>query len=163
MSSNQSAKRKLEMIFGKICMIEASGIRYVPINKRKKIKGYKKCDDEITYHHIKERVKGGQSTVENGALIKGYNHRWLHSLPEDEKQKVNQLLMQFKAEIMQGMEGISVDRMPQETNPDSEYSLIDTSKSSKKKRFNRAKEKKDFKRRIDYYYQGKDEDDDWER
>ena len=41
------------------------------------------------YQQKKERNKGGKKTIENGALIKEYNHVWLHSLPEEEKEKVN--------------------------------------------------------------------------
>ena len=100
MSDNKSARMELERIFGKICMIEEAGIRYIPKEKRKKIKGYTKYDEVLTYHHIKEKHTGGKSTFENGALIRGYNHRWLHSLPEDEKELVNQQLQEYKMRIM---------------------------------------------------------------
>lgn len=100
MSDNKSARMELERIFGKICMIEEAGIRYIPKEKRKKIKGYTKYDEVLTYHHIKEKHTGGKATFENGALIRGYNHRWLHSLPEEEKELVNQQLQEYKMRIM---------------------------------------------------------------
>lgn len=101
MSSNSSARKRLERIFGKICFIEELGIRKIPIEERRKIKGYNKYEDKITYHHIKEKSKGGKATEENGALIKGYNHAWLHTLPEEDKQKINNAMIEFKAAFIQ--------------------------------------------------------------
>ena len=37
MSSNSSSRQALEIIFGKICFIEALGIRYIPPKERRKI------------------------------------------------------------------------------------------------------------------------------
>ena len=99
-SKNKGIRNKLIKIYGNKCMIEAAGIRYIPEKERKKIKGYKKFQEKITYHHIKERKDGGKRTLENGALIKGYNHEWLHSLPEEEKEKVNQQIQQYKMNVV---------------------------------------------------------------
>lgn len=101
MSDNKSARMELERIYGKGCMIERAGIRYIPIEKRRKIKGYRKEQDQMTYHHINEKSKGGKATVENGAILKGYNHAWLHSLPEEQKEEVNQKLQDFKLHILE--------------------------------------------------------------
>ena len=98
-SHNKGIRKLMEKLYGSKCMVEEAGIRYIPVEERKKIKGYKKFQEKITYHHIKERNKGGKKTVENGALIKEYNHVWLHSLPEEEKEKVNQQLQQYKLNI----------------------------------------------------------------
>lgn len=35
---NKKARQKLEKIFGKICMVEESGIRKIPMEERRKIK-----------------------------------------------------------------------------------------------------------------------------
>lgn len=100
MSDNKSIRNKMEKIFGKKCMIEESGIRYIPIEERRKIKGYKKFQEKITYHHIKEKQQGGKRSIENGALIKDYNHSWLHSLPEEEKEEINKQLQQYKLNML---------------------------------------------------------------
>ena len=55
MSSNKSARQKLEKLYGKKCMIEELGIRYIPKKERRKIKGYTKYDECLTFHHIKEK------------------------------------------------------------------------------------------------------------
>lgn len=101
MSKNSGPRKKLERVFGKICFIEELGIRNIPQEERRKIKGYTKYDDKITFHHIKEKSKGGKATFENGALFKGYNHRWFHTLPEEDKDKINNSIIEFKVAFMQ--------------------------------------------------------------
>lgn len=170
MSSNKSARQELERIFGKICMIEAAGIRYIPKEKRRRLKGYTKYDDILTYHHIKEKQHGGKATAENGAIVRGYNHRWLHSLSEEEKEKVNQQLIEFKASIIQAAEG-RIQQGEEVTFPlETDFTDCITipvydneikKDNSKKKSFNRAKEKREFQKRIDRYFE--DREDDWER
>ena len=55
--SNKKARQALEKIYGKGCMMEKAGIR--------KIKGIKKQDRQITYHHLRPKRLGGQATIEN--------------------------------------------------------------------------------------------------
>lgn len=169
MSDNKKARIRLEKMFGKICMIEAAGIRCIPKEERKKIKGYKKYEDQITFHHIKERCKGGAATTENGALVKGYNHIWLHSLPEDEKEAVNKKLIQFKIAFLsftdKGIEPMSkpitidfdVDKSDCITIPAYDITREEFEKRSK---FNRAKAKQETRKLIDEQL---DEDDYFER
>lgn len=112
MSGNQRAKNKMIRYYGKICMVEEAGIRKIPREARIKIKGYKKTDDMITFHHLVPRRKGGKATPENGALVKDYNHRWLESLPPIEREKVNDKLREFKMSFSQlhvGENGLEID------------------------------------------------------
>lgn len=153
--SYKNIRKIMEKIFGKICMIESAGIRYIPKSERKKIKGYRTSDDTITYHHITERKYGGKDTINNGALIKGYNHVWLHSLPEEEKNKVNQDIIEFKASIItiygnqitiNNKKSIFIDPKYLEDSEDiitiPTYPT-DDSIQKKRKKFNRAKVKSD--------------------
>lgn len=80
--------------------LKKHGIRKIPVEKRRKIKGYKKFDEQITFHHLVERSKGGRSTTENGALIKWYNHEWLHSLNDKDKEDVNQKIREYKVNFL---------------------------------------------------------------
>lgn len=169
MSSNKSARQQLERVFGKICMVEAAGIRYIPKEKRRKIKGYTKYDDVLTYHHIHEKAKGGKATMENGAIVRGYNHRWIHTLSEEKKEEVNSRLIQFKVDMIQAI-GDGLRKTPVaeidlslEINPDEEYEVIPVYDNDRKpkEKFNRAKEKRNFQKKVDRYFEGRDDDDDW--
>ena len=156
MSSNKNARQRLEKIFGKICMIEEIGIRKIPKEQRRKIKGYTKYDDVITYHHIKEKHEGGKATEENGALIKGYNHRWLHTLPEEQKEKINNSIIEFKATVLQTTgKTIQADSKLSITleEPSDDFITIQlediTPEIQNKRHFNRAKIKRETQRRIE--------------
>lgn len=172
MSSNKSARQELERLFGKKCMIEALGIRYIPKKERRRIKGYTKYDECLTFHHIKERHNGGKATPENGALIKGYNHRWLHTLPDYQKEQINEALQQYKLSILakrlevdeSGHTKEVVEEIPLDFDPKDfiEIPAFDTEKKPKKKKFNRAKEKRKLQREIDEVLYGTDEVDDFD-
>lgn len=158
---NKKARQKLERLYGKICMVEAAGIRKIPREQRRKIKGYTKYDDVITFHHIKEKSKGGKATVENGALVMGYNHRWINSLSERDREQVNQRLIEFKMMTL-GITEKGIEEIDSITiTPDIldggfiEIPAFDTTKEEfeKKKKFNRAKAKRDFQKKIDEYYE----------
>ena len=96
MSSNKSIREKMIEKYGKICMMEEAGIRCIPVEERKKIKGYKKIDEKITYHHLRAKCKGGEATEENGALLKGYNHQWLEGQPKEVREQINNELRAYK-------------------------------------------------------------------
>ena len=159
MSSNKSARQELERLFGKKCMIEELGIRYIPKKERRKIKGYTKYDECLTFHHIVERHNGGKATPENGALVKGYNHRWLHTLPDYQKEQINEALQQYKLALLarrvevdeNGHTKEVVEEIPLDFNPEDfiEIPVFDTEKKPKKKTFNGAKEKREFQKQVD--------------
>lgn len=169
MSSNKSARQKLERLYGKKCMIEKLGIRYIPKKERRKIKGYTKYDDCLTFHHIREKHNGGETTAENGALLKGYNHRWLHSLPDYQKEQINEVLQQYKLHVLAKRMEIDNGGSIQEIEEDivldfdpSEFIKLpafDTDKKPKKIKFNRAKEKQALQRYIDEVLYGTNDND----
>lgn len=159
MSSNKSARQELERLFGKKCMIEELGIRYIPKKERRKIKGYTKYDECLTFHHIKEKHNGGKSTAENGALVRGYNHRWLHSLPDYQKEQINQALQQYKltllAKRLEADESGQIREVTAEiplefdTKDFIEIPVFDTKEKPQKRKFNRAKVKREFQKQVD--------------
>lgn len=165
--NNNEARRELEKLFGKICFIEKLGLRYIPPSKRKKIKGYSKYDDMLTYHHIHERHLGGKATVENGAIVRGYNHKWLHSLPEREKQLVNQAMQNYKASVLKARQN-GVDIRPEDIlSPEdiqeilamTALSPLDLDTEKRKEKFNRAKQKRETRQLIDDALYGEWEDE----
>lgn len=158
---NKKARQKLERLYGKICMVEASGIRKIPKEQRRKIKGYTKYDDVITFHHLKEKSKGGKATVENGALVMGYNHRWINSLSEKDREQVNRRLREFKVMTLgiteKGIEEIDSATITPEIFQKGfiEIPAFDTTKEEfeKRKKFNRAQAKREFQRQVDEYFE----------
>lgn len=171
---NKRAKNKLIQKYGQICMIEEAGIRKIPISERKKIKGYKKSDDQITFHHLIPRRKGGQATPENGALVKDYNHRWLEHLPSKEREQVNNKLREFKLNFS----GISISQKGLEMQDNGSVTLDfdsileggkddvieipvfqNTPEDMKKRSLHktRAQRKIELQKEIDEYFEGLDE------
>lgn len=102
MSANKSTKNKLIMKFGKKCFIEELGLRTkeeVQADIRQyKSKGQRKRMDELTYHHIIAKCNGGETTEQNGAILRNINHVWLHRLPPEKQAVINQMLIQYKLE-----------------------------------------------------------------
>lgn len=105
-NSNRSAKKELERIYGKGCFfnrakvaeqIEAmGGIKTFKVFvQEKKFKG-KPISHQITYHHLKHKSEGGKATVENGANVEEVAHQYLHSLPRDQEEVINNMLREFK-------------------------------------------------------------------
>ena len=102
MSANKSTKNKLMMKFGKVCFIEELGLRTkeeVQADIRQyKSKGQRKRMDELTYHHIIAKCNGGETTEENGAILRNINHALLHRLSLEKQAIINQMLIQYKLE-----------------------------------------------------------------
>ena len=164
MSKNKSIRELMIRKYGKVCMIEASGIRYIPMSVRKKIKGYKKSQETLTYHHLRERDRGGKATEENGAILKGYNHAWLHTLPEKEKQEVNKRLQEYKLSVATIVGGdVEAEKLEFDLTDSIELELLPQTEEIKKKRakFNRAKEKEKFNRKVEEYYEERDDTKDY--
>lgn len=68
--SNKGAKNKLIKLYGRECFIDKLHLRPIEDTpKRYKSKGEMKRMKELTYHHIKEKSKGGKATVENRSYI----------------------------------------------------------------------------------------------
>lgn len=68
MSSNKRAKEKLIQLYGPECFIDKLQLR--PTKGRKYTgKGQMKRMQQLTYHHIREKSKGGKATVENRSFI----------------------------------------------------------------------------------------------
>ena len=96
---NRTCRKLLEQRYGKGCFMERAGIRKITLEEEqelKKIKGYKKFNRQITYHHIKQKSLGGEVSISNGANLAAYNHEWLHQQPPEVIDEINQKLQDFK-------------------------------------------------------------------
>ena len=85
---NKTARKILEIIYGKHCFIEAAGIR--------KICGARTLDKTLTYHHIVPVSQGGPTTIKNGAVLARYNHDWLHQQPLHIQNEINEEIEDYK-------------------------------------------------------------------
>ena len=106
MSSNRTAKRELERIFGKGCFFNRARIEdkieliggiktFKTFEKEVRYKGIK-ISHHITYHHLLHRSEGGLTTLNNGANLEEIAHQYIHSLPREEEELINNMLRNFK-------------------------------------------------------------------
>lgn len=160
---NKQGRKILEQIYGKGCFMERAGIRKITPeeenNLKKTLKGFKKLDRTITYHHIKEKHNGGRVTIENGANLAAYNHAWLHRQSPEVKSSINRQLQEFKMSIIRmnfDEEGNILSRDTEQIPlSQGEYVSIkayDNTEQDFKKRkqkFNRAKVKNETQKMVD--------------
>ena len=97
--SNKTARQELERICGKGCMFkrarcaqrieEMGGIKTFKVFvKEKKFRG-KKISYQMTFHHLKHKSEGGQTSIENGANVEEIAHQYMHSLPREQEDMGN--------------------------------------------------------------------------
>lgn len=162
MSSNRAVKERLIERYGAECFIErlklrdTRGLTYTSKGQYKRMK-------MLTYHHIKEKSKGGKATIENGALLSGENHIWFHQQDRADRERMNQQFQELKRNIDNGYEPCEVVLAPEEeieqpfeldvvtAEIDLNSGQIKVKKKAKKK-YNRAKHKRKTKKMIKRYY-----------
>ena len=156
-SKNSKARKKLEKIYGKGCFMERAGIR--------KITGFKKDAYIMTYHHMRHVSEGGKATIENGANLALENHKFLHSLPREEEEKINNEIRRWKANFISMNNGKVEDsaslEFPDLTNDENciiiklekttkaQYEELQRQKQRRKQQFNRSKIKRETQQMID--------------
>ena len=145
----------------KVALWKELGIRIITEEYEKKlrqIKGVKKLDRGITFHHIKERHDGGEVSMQNGANLAAYNHTWLHQQSPEVKEEINRKLQEFKRSIdvvllntgekeLSAEQATKIDIDMSDTITIPAYDTIEEVKT--KKKFNRAKAKQELKQLID--------------
>lgn len=187
MSDNKNARKRLEAKYGKGCMFKKAKIEE-QIIQLKTIKTYKRflqetrytgkkirlLEKNMTFHHLQHASEGGKATEENGAVVNELAHRYLHSLPRDQEEVVNNMLRQYKLKINGGIlvpteKGIEMhDPMGIELELDlatDDYISIAVEDNTiediqKRQKFNRAKAKREFRQQLEedlYYYENDDE------
>ena len=160
---NRTCRNLLEQKYGKGCFMERAGIRKITLEeeqKLKKIKGYKKFNRQITYHHIKQKSLGGEVSISNGANLAAYNHEWLHQQPPEVIDEINQKLQDFKLSIDMGCLSITDNGVTMDNTMSVELDIKDCisikvydntieDKIKRHEKFNRAKEKRNTMKMID--------------
>ena len=77
-------------------MMEDSDTGYIPNILDENRQGRKETDERLEYHHIVPVREGGKTTIENGAVVKGYNHKDLEKLPKEKRDEINRQLQMHK-------------------------------------------------------------------
>lgn len=188
-TDNKSARQLLEKLYGKGCMFERAHIPERLLQLDIKIKGYRlyvnetrykrrkinKLESTMTYHHLQHRSEGGKTTIENGSVINELAHRYIHSLPRDQEEIINNMLRDFKQSFeLKGGILVPTDKGIEVTQPfqiDLDFEIDDDcmvipvyDNEEQTKGFNRAKIKQETKLLIDEaLLEVYEEDDDLER
>lgn len=148
MSSNKRAKELLIQRYGEIDFMVALHV-VQPQSRTYKSKGQKKRMQQLTYHHIRMKSKGGKATVENGALLTAENHAMFHKLPKVEQDKLNEMFQEYKRQKDRELkvEIVEPSEMPFEIS----VAEISIDKENRIRAHNRARVKAETRKIIQEY------------
>ena len=147
MSSNKRAKEELIRRYGAECFIEKLKLRKDTEPRKYKGKGQIKKMKQLTYHHIRMKKDGGRATVENGALLSTENHAWFHKQNPQDQAIMNAMFQEYKKQY-QECEVVFVDKLDLGFEIKAMEFHIDE-REQKKEKYDRAKEKREFQKRVD--------------
>lgn len=113
MASNKKRREELEAIYGEGSMFQKAKTEEY-ISTLPKIKGYKRFIKEkhfttkeirklvkrMNYHHLEHRADGGATSIENGAVVNELEHRYIHSLPRNQEEIINNHIRKWKADFI---------------------------------------------------------------
>jgi len=113
MTSNRQKREELEKIYGKGSMFERSQCEEY-IQTLPRIKGYQKFIEEkrystkekrrltknMNFHHLLHKSEGGETSVENGALVNELEHRYIHALPRQQEEIINNHIRKWKVDFI---------------------------------------------------------------
>ena len=115
-------------------------------------KGQMKKMKQLTYHHIQKREDGGKATVENGAILSVENHQWFNKQSPTEQARLNSIFQQYKLGVLELQNGRVVDSDIIKFEEEEEYLCIPLEPIDKRK-YNRAKVKRETQEAVDQYYE----------
>ena len=147
---NRKIRELLEKIYGEGCMFQKAKIekrieqlgeirtyRQFKEEHRYKLKKIKIFEQMMSLHHLKHKSEGGQTTVDNGAVINSLAHTYLHSLPRADEEIINDMLREYKKCR------VVFDDVPQ---IEVHYAMVKPSDLSRSIDKQRRKDKKEFER-----------------
>lgn len=142
--SNKRAKERLIQLYGAECFIEKLHLRKDTEPCKYTSKGQRKRMKQLTYHHIKERRYGGKATIENGAILSEENHIWFNEQSKEAQKQMNELFQQYKASVECKVEFVD--------NLDTRFSIVSAiivPAELEKEHYNRAREKRAWKKQVE--------------
>ena len=139
MATNKAKREELERIYGKGSMFQKSQCEDY-VSTLPKIKGYRKylkekhytgkdIREQLEYHHMQHRAEGGRTTLDNGAVVTRSEHGYMHSLPREQEEIINNHIRQWKIDFitMTGSGG-EIDHAEVEPEPVQDYIEIAVAK-----------------------------------
>lgn len=149
MSSNKNVKEALIRLYGAECFIERLGLRKDK-ERRYKSKGQYKRMKQLTYHHIEEKRNGGKATIGNGAILSCENHEWFNKQSEEAQRQMNEAFQEYKRKRDEMRECKVEFTDDLDLGIEVKFTEISFEEPKEKMReFNRAKEKREFRRRVE--------------
>lgn len=153
---NRSKRKELARMYGKGCFFNRAhiaeriekmgGIKtFKTFVTEKKFKG-KKISHKISFHHLKHKTEGGETSLENGANVEEIAHQYLHSLPRDQEEIINDMLRDFKINcIAMSGNGEIQNSCSIETNFDEDFLEIELYEDTEECNINLARKKQNEK------------------
>ena len=155
MASNKKKREELQVIYGEGSMFEKSKCEEY-IATLPKIKGYKrfikekrfttkeihKLTHRMNYHHLEHKADGGATNVENGAVVNELEHRYIHSLPRNHEEIINNHIRQWKADFISIMGGQVIDSQEIDINLNEDVIEIPVHNMNKKHNLKYYEEKR---------------------
>ena len=152
MSRNKRILLKLENIYGKECFITKLKLRPPESTKHytsnKKIsKKQQQIQKKLTFHHIIEKSKNGETSIKNGAILSRENHDWFNKQSPKVQNALNKIFQEYKKISIEKGNSTNVEKYL-ELREDFNKALSNEI-NKRHKKFSRAKEKNDFKKMTD--------------
>ena len=145
-------------------MFKKAGIEQ-KIEQKKTIKTYKKFLEEkrytgkkikhyeeiMTMHHLRHRSEEGKTDIQNGSVVNSLAHTYMHSLPREQEEYINNELREYKRQHSKECPVEFVDYLPLDWEV---KAMVFTPKELQpKKKYNRAKDKREFMKRVEEEYE----------
>lgn len=147
-------------------------LTYGTYKKRFTLKQQKTLEKRMTLHHMKHKAHGGKTNLENGAVVNELAHRYIHSLDRKEEELANDMMREWKRDKDNGFEPFTAEDVEKFEECDVELAdeeqiefplelgvmtiQVDKNgikvKGKKKKKYNRAKQKRKTNKLIKRYY-----------
>jgi hypothetical protein len=160
---NKVIRQRLEKIYGKGCMFQKAyiaeriekmgGIKtYKQYQKEHKytLKKVKRLEETMSLHHLKHRSEGGSTSERNGAVVNALAHAYLHSLPRQQEEIINNMLREYKECGVQFVDDLDtgIELNLAEISYDNELKVT-------KKKFSRSETKKETREKIRQWEEGR--------
>ena len=143
MANNKKTRELLEEKYGHICMLH-EGLKINGYSRSKINYKGKSIEQQLTLHHIRPKSKGGETSIENGAVLCRGCHDFLERTTKENRERINNLLKKYKECVVEYGDDFTINLDISAV----ELEIINREKEAKKEKYNRAKEKEQIRKEI---------------